>query len=59
MKKVSRWYDADIEYQGNFENQRFGGTFYRSKSINELLHNLEKIGKVHFKITGRRITVME
>ncbi|MGF7039633.1 FecR family protein [Mucilaginibacter lappiensis] len=59
MKKVSRWYDADIEYQGNFENQRFGGTFYRSKSINELLHHLEKIGKVHFKITGRRITVME
>ncbi|WP_183561463.1 FecR family protein [Mucilaginibacter sp. SP1R1] len=59
MKKVSRWYDVDIEYQHHFENQRFGGTFYRSKNITELLHNLEKIGKVHFKVTGRRITVME
>jgi ferric-dicitrate binding protein FerR (iron transport regulator) len=59
MKKVSRWYDVDIEYKCNFENQRFGGTFYRTKSITELLNNLEKIGKVHFKITGRRITVMQ
>lgn len=59
MKKVSRWYDADIEYQGNFANQRFGGTFTRSKSITDLLKNLEQIGNVHFKITGRRITVMQ
>jgi len=59
MKKLSRWYDVDIEYRGNFENLRFGGTFYRSKGITELLNNLEKIGNVHFKITGRRIIVMQ
>jgi ferric-dicitrate binding protein FerR (iron transport regulator) len=59
MKKVSRWYDADIEYQGNFSSQRFGGTFTRSKSITDLLKNLEQISNVHFKITGRRITVMQ
>lgn len=59
MKKVSRWYNADVEYNGNFDGQRFGGTFARSKSIAELLKNLEQIGKVHFKITGRRITVMQ
>jgi transmembrane sensor len=59
MKKVSRWYDVEIDYRGHFDDQRFGGTFYRSKSITELLHHLEKIGRVHFKITGRRIVVME
>jgi hypothetical protein len=59
MKKVSRWYDADVEYKGDFGNQRFGGTFTRSKSITDLLKNLEQIGNVHFKITGRRITVMQ
>ncbi|MFC0515087.1 FecR family protein [Mucilaginibacter angelicae] len=59
MKKVSRWYDADVEYQGNFGTQRFGGTFTRSKSITDLLKNLEQISNVHFKITGRRITVMQ
>ncbi|AYL96763.1 FecR family protein [Mucilaginibacter celer] len=59
MKKVSRWYNADVEYKGDFNGLRFGGTFARSKSITELLKNLEQIGKVHFKITGRRITVMQ
>jgi transmembrane sensor len=58
MKKVSRWYDVDIEYNGNYDDQKFGGTFYRSKSIAELLQHLEKVGKVHFTITGRRIIVM-
>lgn len=59
MKKISRWYDVDIDCQGTISNQNFGGTFHRSKGITELLHQLERIGKVHFKITGRRITVME
>lgn len=59
MKKVSRWYNADVEYKASFDGQRFGGTFARSKSIADLLKNLEQIGKVHFKITGRRITVMQ
>ncbi|HWZ04561.1 MAG TPA: FecR domain-containing protein [Mucilaginibacter sp.] len=58
MKKVSRWYDVDISYKGNFDTQKFGGTFYRKKSITELLQHLEKIGGIHFTITGRRITVM-
>jgi transmembrane sensor len=58
MKKVSRWYDVDIDYRGKFDDQKFGGTYYRSKSITELLQYLEMVGKIHFKITGRRITVM-
>ncbi|RYY32726.1 MAG: DUF4974 domain-containing protein [Sphingobacteriaceae bacterium] len=59
MKKVSRWYDVDVEYRGGTGEQKFGGTFYRSKSITELLHHLEKVGKIHFKISGRRIIVMD
>lgn len=58
MKKVSRWYDVDIDYKGTFADQKFGGTFYRKKSITELLKHLEKVGGIHFTITGRRITVM-
>lgn len=59
MRKVSRWYDVEVEYQGNFDDQHFGGTFYKTKGINELLSHFEKLGKLHFKITGRRITVMD
>lgn len=59
MKKVCRWYNVDVEYRGNYNDQQFGGTFYRSKSITELLTHLQKIGKLHFTISGRRITVMD
>lgn len=58
MKKISRWYDVDVQYKGSFEKQKFGGTFHRSKSITDLLHDLEKIGGIHFTVTGRRIIVM-
>lgn len=59
MKKVSRWYDVDVEYHGNLNDQRFGGTYYQSKSITELLQHLAAISKVHFTIQGRRVIVME
>jgi len=59
MRKVSRWYDVDVDYQGDFTSRHFGGTFYRSKGINELLNHLERIGKLHFKVSGRRVTVMD
>ncbi|SMD14007.1 FecR family protein [Pedobacter nyackensis] len=58
MKKVCRWYDVEVEYQGDVDDQRFGGTFYRAKSLAELLNYLEKLGTVKFKIAGRRIIVM-
>ncbi|NHA02363.1 FecR family protein [Mucilaginibacter sp. HC2] len=58
MKKVSRWYDVDVTYQGNFTDLKFGGTFYRSKSVEELLQHLESVGNIHFAIKGRRIIVM-
>lgn len=58
MKKVSRWYDVDVIYQGNFTDLKFGGTFYRSKSVEELLQHLESVGNIHFAIKGRRIIVM-
>ncbi|HVW97213.1 MAG TPA: FecR domain-containing protein [Mucilaginibacter sp.] len=59
MRKVSRWYDVSVEYRGNYDDQQFGGTFYRSKGITELLNHLEKISKLHFKVSGRRVTVMD
>lgn len=58
MQKISRWYDIEVEYRGNVPEQKFGGAFNRSKSFVQLLHYLEKLGSVHFKIEGRRVIVM-
>jgi transmembrane sensor len=59
MRQVARWYDVDIIYQGNLKDKVYGGRVSKANNINELLKNLELTGTVHFKIEGRRITVME
>ena len=58
MRKVSRWYNVDVIYQGNLSNKDFVGTISRNKNVSELLKMLELTGAVHFSIDGRRITVM-
>lgn len=58
MRKVARWYDVDISYKGNLKRQNFGGTVPMFKDISQLLTTLELTGTVHFKIDGRRVTVM-
>lgn len=58
MRMLSRWYDVDVDYQGEIINTDFGGSISRSKNISEILKLLELTGDVHFKIEGRRIIVM-
>ncbi|QNK61521.1 FecR family protein [Pedobacter sp. PAMC26386] len=58
MRKLSRWYNVDITYDGKFDNITFGGTISRSKSLSEVIKILELTRKMKFKIEGRRIIVM-
>ena len=58
MKKVARWYDVDVVFKGNMENTNFVGNYSRSKSLANLLKNIELMDKVHFRAEGRRITVI-
>jgi transmembrane sensor len=58
MRKLSRWYDIDVDYSANFVNQRFTGSVSRFESAGKVLKMLEYTGTVHFKTEGRRVTVM-
>ena len=58
MRQISRWYDVEVIYEGKISAKEFVGTFSRSKNINEILKALELTNRVHFKIEGRRVTVM-
>ncbi len=58
MRMLSRWYDIEVDYQGEIINTGFGGSVSRSKNISEILKLLELTGDVHFKIEGRRVIVM-
>jgi len=58
MKKISRWYDVDIQYQGNITEEEFVGIIPRSKELTDVLHKLELTGLVRFKIRERSVIVM-
>lgn len=61
-KRLSRWYDVDFLFQGNVDNVKFTGNYSRSKSLSNLLKNIELTGTVKFKmnntIEGRRIMII-
>lgn len=57
MRKIARWYDVEVVYQGKVSNKLLSGSVLRTQKINELLSYLEIIGIAKFKIEGRRIMV--
>jgi ferric-dicitrate binding protein FerR (iron transport regulator) len=58
MSKFARWYNVDVEYQGNVDNLRFGGMVSRSKGLTQALKIIEQTGNVKIKIEGRRVIIM-
>lgn len=58
MEKVSRWYDIEVRYEGDVSQKNFSGLVSRTENIAVLLNILESTNTIHFKIEGRRITVM-
>lgn len=57
MRKLSRWYNIDVQYTGDISNDRLNGKVSRYKNISQVLKALEATQTVHFKIEGRRVTV--
>jgi len=58
MRKISRWYDVDIEYpQGKDIGQGFFGSITRYSNVSQVLSMLQETGPVKFRIEGRKIIV--
>jgi transmembrane sensor len=57
MRKISRWYDVEVVYQGPLPTDDFGGRVNKRFYISQVLKKLELTNKVHFKVVGRRIIV--
>jgi transmembrane sensor len=56
MRQLARWYDVDVEYNGDIPNREFLGKIPRDMKLSQVLSLLEK-QKVHFKIEGKKIIV--
>ncbi len=59
MRKLSRWYNVEVVYQDNVANRTFTGSISRYDKISKILDKITYIEAVHFKVEGRRITVMK
>ena len=57
MRKLSRWYNLDVVYEGPVSTEEFSGTVSSAKPIDQVLRMLQYSNSVHFKIEGRRVTV--
>lgn len=58
MRQVERWYDAEVVYE-NKPAAHFYADIPRNVPVSKLLRFLELTNKVHFKIEGRKIIVLE
>lgn len=58
MRKISRWYDVEVQCPSELSRTVFSGSVSRFKNINQVLKIMELTESVHFKFEGRRITVM-
>lgn len=59
MKILARWYEIEVRYEAQAGKELYYGRISRNKNISEVLTMLEDAQGVHFKIEGRRVTVME
>jgi hypothetical protein len=58
MKQLARYYDVEVEYEGNVPDKKFGGMINRNKNLNEVLNVLE-LSEIHFRVEGNKITVLK
>lgn len=60
MMQITRWYDVKVVYEDlDPKSVVLGGWVSRSKNLSAVLKIIESIAKVHFKVEGRRVTVMK
>jgi len=59
MKKISRWYDVEVVYDGPLPKARYVGKVSRYENVSQVLKMLALTNTIHFKVEERRITVMD
>ena len=58
MRMLARWYNVEVTYQKGAGDQPFTGSISRSDNISKILEKITYTQNIHFKIEGRRVTVM-
>jgi transmembrane sensor len=57
MRKIARWYDIDISYEGNLPERKFMGGLSRNSTFADLINVLE-LNHIHTRLDGKTLIVM-
>ena len=57
MQDLARWYDLDVVYTNSIK-ERFHVEITRKTNLSNVLKIMQATGAVHFRIDGKKITVM-
>jgi transmembrane sensor len=58
MRQLARWYDVEIDYQGNPPTDLFTAIIRKDNSISQVLRMMEQTRRIHFQIDHKKIIVM-
>jgi len=59
MKLIARWYNVEIEYQGNISTDKISGSISRFADIHSALEIIEATGTVKIRVEDRKIIISE
>ncbi|MCF6403712.1 FecR domain-containing protein [Chitinophaga filiformis] len=57
MRQLSRWYDIEVNYQGDVSDIDLTGVISRREEAGKLLKALEATQRVQFEVNGNKVTV--
>lgn len=57
MNQLDRWYDVNVVFKDNVENERIRAIIPRNIPISKLIHKLSLTGKINYRIEGKTIYI--
>ncbi|WP_161964017.1 FecR family protein [Chitinophaga flava] len=59
MRKIARWYDVEVIYEGNIPTNGMEGTISRFENVSKVLHTIQQAGLLKFRIEQKKIYVSQ
>ncbi|TCC98280.1 FecR family protein [Pedobacter psychroterrae] len=60
MREISRWYDVEVVYDEDVNTDfQTVGWISRNKKLSVVLQSIQSLGRVHFRVEGRKIYVVK
>lgn len=59
MRKIARWYNVKVQYEGKIPSRGLGGSMSRGNDLSKVLNMLQVTGLVKFSVKGKTVIVSD